>query len=174
MTIHSTSITFRDCRIYLEPIGPEPADVGQRGRYNAEYVANTEPILASAIRQWVVGSSEIPQKAKTFTKEAQEPPLLTELLEILQTVVGDHGNGEGAADCARRIIKERNNARDAVNGIAAMAAANGKSCLQLREAIQRIIDMPPVVCGQYSYLPYVNGQNRQQERIQAELRKALG
>ena len=45
---------------------------------------------------------------------------------------------------------------------------------RLRAAMQAVIDIPPVRCGEYSYLPFVNGQNQQQVRIQEELRKALG
>jgi len=53
-------------------------------------------------------------QAQAFAKEAQAPPLLAELLDILQAVVADHGASEGAADCARRIIKERNEAKATV------------------------------------------------------------
>jgi hypothetical protein len=42
-----------------------------------------------------------------------------------------------------------------------------------RKAIQAILDMPPVVCGQYSYAPFVNGQNRQLDIIKALLREKL-
>jgi hypothetical protein len=56
MTIHPTAITFHDCRIHLEPIGPEPGIPEQRYRRQVEYCASTEAILGSAIRQWVIGA----------------------------------------------------------------------------------------------------------------------
>ena len=86
--------------------------------------------------------------------------------------------------CARRIIKECNGAKATVkklvdrriDGIPGPpwptdVVADFK---RLRAAMQAVIDMPPVRCGEYSYLPFVNGQNQQQVRIQEELRKALG
>lgn len=56
MAIHPTSVTFHDCRIHLEPIGPEPGIPEQRYRFHVEHCAATESILSSVIRKWVIGN----------------------------------------------------------------------------------------------------------------------
>lgn len=119
MTIHSTAITFHDCRIHLEPIGPEPGIPEQRYRFHVEHCASTEAILGTAIRQWVIGK----QPASAVTK--------TPLPETKWV--------DGFAEIAAL--------RAEVDRLRIVASENGKSCLQqhdditrMRAEIRRLID----------------------------------
>lgn len=135
MTLHPTDIHFCGIRIWFEHEGVAP-HLGEDLRMARESLAHMaenacmmlpglkaprvkgyqdriaalEHDLARANREWNAWQ-ERAKKAEAFAKEAQAPPLLAELIGILGEVVGDHGASEGAADCARRIIKERNEAR---------------------------------------------------------------
>jgi hypothetical protein len=295
MSIHPTAITFHDCRIHLEPIGPGPGIPEQRYRFDVEHCASTEALLGTAIRQWVIGTKPprkcqhcsgtiegggfvivgggvvhhecfreamTSAKATKFITTAVVPSGTVEIsantegarLQARLIIEGHKANldriaelkaqlaaeqrlrdeiaaaagtpgGEATLPHVRRVVAERNEwrheAEECRTGLAARAAEidllrasrqamaeqsatymrerdEARANLQklvdrridgipgppwptdlvaevkrLRAAIQAVIDMPPVQCGEYSYLPFVNGQNLQQERIQGELRKAL-
>lgn len=206
MTIHATAITFHDCRIHLEPIGPEPAIAEQRYRFQVEHCASTEAILGTAISQWVIGTKpprkcqhcsgtiegggfvivgggvmhhECFREAMTSAKKpadriAEPQEELAQVRASLQAMAEQSATYMRERDEARANLQKLLDRR--IDGIPGPPWPTDlvAEVKRLRAAMQAVVDMPPVQCGVYSYPPFVNGKNQQQERIQGELRKALG